>query len=392
MRRRAVPRRAGRATHSARPGFWRRSISVLCIQHSLMPGCLNVTAIDPSVPRTCARRQRGAPGTPGHQQLFRIRRQQLQPDRRRARVKPVFVLGIGIWGPGLLGWTKSLPVLQGRQDPAFEEAMPPPSALLSATERRRSGLSVRLALAVAQEASAMAGIPPGAVRSVFGTSNGDGPVVHAILETLAGPDRQVSPTQFHNSVHNAAAGYWSIGAGSQMPALCLGCHDATFAAALLKAAAEGQAEGSPVLLCVYDAPMPEPLAAGSPDRWRVRGGSRAQSAAKWRRSRSDQRALQGRACRGRCMGTARARSASARRRQSGRSRAAAVGSACPLRARCDAGRVAGRADRNRGGAVPVGTRIQDLIPHQGAMCLLDEVASWTPGGIVCRTRSHLGRR
>ena len=174
-------------------------------------------------------------------------------------MKPVFVLGIGIWGPGLLGWTKSLPVLQGRQDPAFEEAMPPPSALLSATERRRSGLSVRLALAVAQEASAMAGIPPGAVRSVFGTSNGDGPVVHAILETLAGPDRQVSPTQFHNSVHNAAAGYWSIGAGSQMPALCLGCHDATFAAALLKAAAEGQAEDSPVLLCVYDAPMPEPL-------------------------------------------------------------------------------------------------------------------------------------
>lgn len=39
--------------------------------------------------------------------------------------------------------------------------------------------------------------------------------------------------------------------------------------------------------------------------------------------------------------------------------------------------------------MPVGTRIQDLIPHQGAMCLLDEVASWTPGGIVCRTRSHL---
>ena len=39
--------------------------------------------------------------------------------------------------------------------------------------------------------------------------------------------------------------------------------------------------------------------------------------------------------------------------------------------------------------MPGGTRIQDLIPHQGAMCLLDELVSWSPTGIVCRARSHL---
>lgn len=34
-------------------------------------------------------------------------------------------------------------------------------------------------------------------------------------------------------------------------------------------------------------------------------------------------------------------------------------------------------------------RILALIPHQGAMCLLDEVAVWTPERIICRARSHL---
>lgn len=34
-------------------------------------------------------------------------------------------------------------------------------------------------------------------------------------------------------------------------------------------------------------------------------------------------------------------------------------------------------------------RIAALIPHAGAMCLLDRIECWSAGGIVCRTRSHL---
>ena len=33
--------------------------------------------------------------------------------------------------------------------------------------------------------------------------------------------------------------------------------------------------------------------------------------------------------------------------------------------------------------------ILELIPHQGAMCLLDEVVSWSDDAIACRSRSHL---
>lgn len=32
--------------------------------------------------------------------------------------------------------------------------------------------------------------------------------------------------------------------------------------------------------------------------------------------------------------------------------------------------------------------IAGLVPHQGAMCLLDEVEEWNEGAIVCRARTH----
>lgn len=176
----------------------------------------------------------------------------------------VSVIGIGVRGPGLDGWDSSREMLAGRAVHQARETVVPPPAILSTTERRRTGKVVRLALAVAHEAAAMSGCAPGSLRSVFASSAGDGTVVSAILEALSDPDGQVSPTQFHNSVHNAAAGYWSIANASAAPASCLGCHDFTFAAGLLKAMAEARVERSPVLLCAYDVPLPHPLAASRP--------------------------------------------------------------------------------------------------------------------------------
>lgn len=172
-----------------------------------------------------------------------------------------FVAGIGLRGPGLPGWQASRAVLTGSAPYAPAPIEVPPPTILAANERRRAGLVTRLALCVAQEAAEMSGLPPAALRSVFASGNGDGAVIHAILDALARPDGAVSPTQFHNSVHNAPAGYWSIGAGATQAATCLGCHDDSAAAGLLKAVAEARAERSPVLLCAYDVPPPPPLGA-----------------------------------------------------------------------------------------------------------------------------------
>jgi hypothetical protein len=176
------------------------------------------------------------------------------------------VAAASLWGPGLEGWESSLAVLRGEAAYEPRPSPAPPPALLPPAERRRTGPVARLALAVASEAAARSGLPPASLRPVFGTSNGDGPVVGAILEALTPGDlpRLVSPTQFHLSVHNAAAGLWSIATGTPEPATCLGGNDATWAACLLTAMADIAAEGKPVLLCVYDHPLPPPLDAKRP--------------------------------------------------------------------------------------------------------------------------------
>jgi hypothetical protein len=178
-------------------------------------------------------------------------------------VTAAFVQGIGLLGPGLVGWSDSLAVLRGVRAWSAAPLRLAPPAILAANERRRTGDAVRLALNVAQQASEMADVAPGTIPSLFATANGDGQVMHAILETLAS-DAPVSPTQFHNSVHNAAAGYWSIATGSHQPASCLAAHDSTAAAALLQAMAAVRVERQPILLCAYDVPMPDPLAAKQP--------------------------------------------------------------------------------------------------------------------------------
>ncbi len=177
------------------------------------------------------------------------------------------MLGVSVWGPGLEGWQASRPVLAGETSYEPRPSPAPAPSILPPNERRRTGPVTRLALTVAQEAAAASGLAPGDLRSVFGSGNGDGTTVGSILDALArtpAGERGVSPTQFHNSVHNAAAGYWSIANASRQPATCLGAHDDTWPAALLTAMAELASGRQPVLLCCYDHPLPPPLDALRP--------------------------------------------------------------------------------------------------------------------------------
>ncbi|MDB5809419.1 MAG: 3-oxoacyl-ACP synthase [Betaproteobacteria bacterium] len=173
----------------------------------------------------------------------------------------VFVEGIGLIGPGLNGWQASRALLAG--DAAYIETptVVIASDLLPAAERRRTGLPVKLALAAGREAFAHAGRDAAATATVFTSSSGDGENLNHICTTLASPERDISPTRFHNSVHNAPAGYWSIATRSRAPSTSLCCHDASFAAGLLDAAAQVVVDGKPVALITYDQPYSEPLHA-----------------------------------------------------------------------------------------------------------------------------------
>jgi Beta-ketoacyl synthase, N-terminal domain len=123
---------------------------------------------------------------------------------------------------------------------------------------------VRLALAIGFEATSRAGADPAELPTVFSSSGGDGFNCHEICQTLATGDRQLSPTRFHNSVHNAASGYWSIAAGATPSSSVLCAYDATFGAALLEALTQIVVDQTPVLLVAYDSAYPEPLHAVRP--------------------------------------------------------------------------------------------------------------------------------
>jgi len=175
-----------------------------------------------------------------------------------------YIDGVGVLAPGIASWRAARPVLAGeaRYEPG---EMPRPTAeILPPAERRRCGDLVKLALHVGTEALAPGPARAEDLATVFTCATGNGEVLHQICETLAGSARDVSPTRFHNSVHNAVAGYWSIATGARSASTSLCAHQGSFAAGLVEAAAQARAENRPVLLVAYDVPPPPPLAAVVP--------------------------------------------------------------------------------------------------------------------------------
>jgi hypothetical protein len=179
-------------------------------------------------------------------------------------VKPLAVEGVALIGPGFTDWAAARAVLAGAAPYAAAPTAVPAASLLPPNERRRSGLAVRIALAAGAAALADSGREADSLATVFASSAADGDTCHAICEQLAGSERLISPTRFHNSVHNAPAGYWSIATRSMAPSTSLSAHDASFCAGLLEAAALVEARGAAVLLVAFDAPYPEPLLAKRP--------------------------------------------------------------------------------------------------------------------------------
>lgn len=171
----------------------------------------------------------------------------------------VFVDGIGIAAPGINGWPDARILL--RDERTYAHAPFPSFAptLLPANETRRATATVRIAFRVAEEAIRTSNAAADNVATVFASSDADMGVSHRICTALAQTQRLVSPTDFHNSVHNAPSGYWHIGARSHLPSSAIAAHDFSFAAGLLEAITQVQTENRNTLLVCYDVPAPEPL-------------------------------------------------------------------------------------------------------------------------------------
>ncbi|MFC4526140.1 beta-ketoacyl synthase chain length factor [Dyella halodurans] len=162
----------------------------------------------------------------------------------------VFVEGIGLWSPAL-GDFAAL-----RAQEHGQAVTPPPAKLpatfLPANERRRAPESVLLAVEVAGQAVAMSERSASELPCVFSSAYGDQLISDYMCATLALAPTELSPTRFHNSVHNAPAGYWTIATGCHAASSAICAGPASFGAGLLEAASFSQAEQRPVLLVCSD--------------------------------------------------------------------------------------------------------------------------------------------
>lgn len=189
--------------------------------------------------------------------------QNMKPSMQQPTLR-VRLHGVGVLGPGLANWAQCRACLRG--EAAYQPAptvLPAPE-MLPPAERRRASRVIKLALAIGAEAVQHAAADAAQLASVFISSTGDGHNCHALCETLASPQRDISPTRFHNSVHNTAAGYWCIATGATGPCQVLAAYDASLAAGLLEAAVQVHTEQRDVLLLAYDSDYPEPLKACRP--------------------------------------------------------------------------------------------------------------------------------
>jgi Beta-ketoacyl synthase, N-terminal domain len=174
-----------------------------------------------------------------------------------------YVEGVGLLGPGLPDWPAAVSVLRAQVPFARSATVLPVPAQLSGAERRRVSPLVKLTLAAGLEACVAADVDAATLPAVFTSSGGDGANCHEICSVLAG-DRQISPTRFHNSVHNAASGYWGIATQATTASNALCAFDASFGAGLLEALCQAAVEKCRVLLIAYDAAYPEPLRSARP--------------------------------------------------------------------------------------------------------------------------------
>jgi len=174
-------------------------------------------------------------------------------------VLDIGIEGIGVWAPELPDWLAAQSMFV---ENASSLAAPPPrpaATVLAPGERRRAPESVLIAVEAAQQACTMAHREARELPHVFASAYGDLAINDYLCATLARAPGEVSPTKFHNSVHNAPAGYWAIASGCTRASTAVSAGASSFGAGLLEAAVRVCGESEPVLLAAYDVAACGPL-------------------------------------------------------------------------------------------------------------------------------------
>ena len=170
------------------------------------------------------------------------------------------ILSVGLTAPGLVNFESFRAMMLSGQEPNTSEPLEKYSpAFLPANERRRTTATIKLALKTAEEGltSYKEQFPEADLQIpvLFVSKDGDTLISARMCQAVSETEPMISPTQFHNSVHNAPAGYWMIGQENRAPASAISVGDYAIANGLLEAVLQSQSESKPVLVVIYDLPF-----------------------------------------------------------------------------------------------------------------------------------------
>jgi len=161
----------------------------------------------------------------------------------------IVLAAVGIWSEQFADWQQFAAIVRGTPVAVgprpLAERIPP-------KDRRRAPLFVRMGVEVMDQACRMAAVDASSVATVFGSSLGDVEITDYLCSTVAVEPRSLSPTRFHNSVHNACTGYWSIATGSHCSANAVSACEHSPAMALLEGAIQASEERVPVVVAFQE--------------------------------------------------------------------------------------------------------------------------------------------
>ncbi|MCP4409483.1 MAG: beta-ketoacyl synthase chain length factor [Gammaproteobacteria bacterium] len=132
------------------------------------------------------------------------------------------------------------------------------ASILPPMVRRRTSNATRVAISAADRACTAAGTHR-KLPAIFVSCAGEMQVTNKLCRAISQQNYPLSPTLFHNSVHNTAASYWSMATGSTAAMQAMGALSDGFALGLLEAWCQLQTVTERVLLVVYDEDMPVKL-------------------------------------------------------------------------------------------------------------------------------------
>lgn len=169
-------------------------------------------------------------------------------------MKPVYLKGVGLWTSHC---TSAADWSRGKREAS--EVSRAAASLLEGPLKRRASKLTRMSVDAFEQAVAQAGSDPSSIPTIWATAHGEHGTAIALLKMMRRGEGKVSPTHFHNSVHNTPSAYASISAGNGAGSTTLTGGPELVASALLEAFCQLHAGQNEIAVVVADEPLQGPF-------------------------------------------------------------------------------------------------------------------------------------